>query len=77
MNANEARANLFRQLNEAEDAATRRDARQEPIPKPSRPIRVGDLVEFPVSASRRKWCLWARTARCSSSRRAQTQGQGR
>ena len=47
MNANEARANLFRQLNEAEDAATRRDARQEPIPKPSRPIRVGDLVEFP------------------------------
>ena len=47
MNANEARANLFRQLNEAEDAVTRRDARQEPIPKPSRPIRVGDLVEFP------------------------------
>ena len=47
MNANEARANLFRQLNEAEDAATRRDGRQEPIPKPSRPIRVGDLVEFP------------------------------
>lgn len=47
MNANEARANLFRQLNEAEDAATRRDARQEPIPTPSRPIRVGDLVEFP------------------------------
>ena len=47
MNANEARANLFRQLNEAEDAATRRDTRQEPIPKPSRPIRVGDLVEFP------------------------------
>ncbi len=47
MNANEARANIFRQLNEAEDAATHRDARQEPIPKPSRPIRVGDLVEFP------------------------------
>ena len=47
MNANEARAELRRKLNEAEDAATRRDARQEPIPKPSRPIRAGDLVEIP------------------------------
>lgn len=46
-NANEARANLFRQLNEAEEAVSRHDARKEPIPKPSRPIRVGDLVEFP------------------------------
>ena len=46
MNANEARAELRRKLNEAEDAATRRDARQEPIPKPSRPIRAGDLVEI-------------------------------
>ena len=26
---------------------SKRDARQEPIPKPSRPIRAGDLVEFP------------------------------
>ena len=34
-------------LNEAEEAVTKRDARQEPIPKPSRPIRVGDLVEIP------------------------------
>jgi len=47
MNANEARAELRRKLNEAEDAVTHRDARQEPIPKPSRPIRVGDLVEIP------------------------------
>ena len=47
MNADEARAELRRKLNEAEDAATRRDARQEPIPKPSRPIRAGDLVEIP------------------------------
>jgi len=47
MNANEARAELRRKLNEAEDAVTKRDARQEPIPKPSRPIRVGDLVEIP------------------------------
>jgi DNA mismatch repair protein MutS2 len=47
MNANEARAELRRKLNEAEDAVTKRDARQEPIPKPSRPIREGDLVEIP------------------------------
>ena len=47
MNANEARAELRRMLNEAEDAVSKRDARQEPIPKPSRPIRVGDLVEIP------------------------------
>ncbi len=45
--ANEARAELRRKLNEAEDAVRRHDARQEPIPKPSRPIREGDLVEIP------------------------------
>ena len=47
INANEARAELRRQLNEAEDAIDKRDARSEPIPKPSRPIRAGDLVEIP------------------------------
>ena len=47
INENEARAALRRRLNEAEEAVTHRDARQEPIPKPSRPIRVGDLVEIP------------------------------
>ena len=47
MNANEARAELRRKLNEAEDAVSKHDARQEPIPKPSRPIRAGDLVEIP------------------------------
>ena len=47
LNANEARAELRRQLNEAEDAIDRRDARSEPIPKPSRPIQKGDLVEIP------------------------------
>lgn len=47
LNANEARAELRRRLNEAEEAVSKRDARQEPIPKPSRPIRVGDLVEIP------------------------------
>ena len=46
-NTNEARAQLRRQLNEAEEAVTKHDARQEPIPKSSRPIRVGDLVEIP------------------------------
>ena len=46
-NANEAQAELRRKLNEAEDAVSKRDARQEPIPKPSRPIRAGDLVEIP------------------------------
>ena len=46
-NENEARAELRRMLNEAEAAVTKRDARQEPIPKPSRPIREGDLVEIP------------------------------
>ena len=44
---NEARAALRRKLNEAEEAVTHRDARAEPIPKPSRPIRAGDLVEIP------------------------------
>ena len=47
LNDNEARAALRRRLNEAEDALGHRDARQEPIPKPSRPIRQGDLVELP------------------------------
>ena len=47
VNANEARAELRRQLNEAEDAIDRRDASSEPIPKPSRPIQKGDLVEIP------------------------------
>ena len=47
VNANEARVELRRMLNEAEEAVSKHDARQEPIPKPSRPIRVGDLVEIP------------------------------
>ena len=47
LNDNEARAALRRRLNEAEDAISKHDARQEPIPKPSRPIRAGDLVEIP------------------------------
>ena len=47
MNANEARAELRRKLNEAEEAVTGRKLAQEPIPAPSRPIQKGDLVEIP------------------------------
>ena len=47
MNANEARAELRRKLNEAEEAVTGRRLEKEPIPAPSRPIREGDLVEIP------------------------------
>ena len=46
-NANEARAELRRRLNEAEELATGRRYEKTPIPKPSRPIAVGDLVEIP------------------------------
>ena len=47
INANEARADMRRRLNEAEEAATGKRYIAEPIPKPSRPIVVGDLVELP------------------------------
>ncbi len=46
-NENEARASLFRTLNEAEAAVGVRHEEREPIPAPSRPIRAGDLVELP------------------------------
>ena len=46
-NSNEARAEVFRKLNEAEASVTKRELHAEPIPKPSRPIRKGDWVEFP------------------------------
>ena len=44
---NETRTGIFHALNEAEEAAGAHDGRSEPIPKPSRPIRAGDLVEIP------------------------------
>ncbi|MBR4210878.1 MAG: Smr/MutS family protein, partial [Oscillibacter sp.] len=47
VDSNEARTELRRKLNEAEEALSHPDPRQEPIPKPSRPIRPGDLVEIP------------------------------
>ena len=44
---NEQRANIMRELNEAREAVGVRDTVREPVPKPSRPIRAGDLVEIP------------------------------
>ena len=44
---NDARANVHRGLNEAEALVRSRESDPEPIPAPSRPIRVGDQVELP------------------------------
>ena len=46
-NENEARADLRRRLNEAEERIDHRSREQEPLPAPSRPIQAGDLVEIP------------------------------
>lgn len=45
--ANDARADVRRRLNEADDKLRRYEPTPEPIPRPSRPIEVGDLVELP------------------------------
>ncbi len=47
LNDNEARAELRRRLNEAEERLDSRSREREPVPKPRRPIREGDLVEIP------------------------------
>ncbi|MBE7005520.1 MAG: endonuclease MutS2, partial [Ruminococcaceae bacterium] len=44
---NEQRAEILHKLNDAREAVGERDTVREPIPKPSRPIAVGDLVEIP------------------------------
>ena len=44
---NEKRADILHNLNEARAAAGAHDSFKEPIPKPSRPIAAGDLVEIP------------------------------
>ena len=44
---NDTRANVRRGLNEAEALVRSRESDSEPIPAPSRPIRVGDQVELP------------------------------
>ena len=55
INANEARAELRRQLNEAEDAIDKRDARSEPIPNPAAPSRRGIWWRSPVFPHRQRW----------------------
>ena len=47
IDTNEARAELRRNLREAEEKLAKPETVQEPIPKPSRPIVKGDLVEIP------------------------------
>jgi len=49
---NEKRADILRDLNLARDAVGVHDSFKEPIPKPSRPIAVGDLVEIPGTRRR-------------------------
>ena len=44
---NAQRAEIMHNIKEARDAVGLRDECAEPIPKPSRPIREGDLVEIP------------------------------
>ena len=44
---NEQRASIMHSIREAREQIGVRDDFAEPIPKPSRPIRVGDLVEIP------------------------------
>ena len=44
---NAQRAEIMHNIKQARDAAGVRDESAEPIPKPSRPIEVGDLVEIP------------------------------
>ena len=49
---NEKRADILRELNAARDKAGVRDNIKEPVPKPSRPITAGDLVEIPGTGRR-------------------------
>ena len=44
---NERRADILHSLNNAREAVGVRDSVKEPVPKPSRPIVAGDLVEIP------------------------------
>ncbi len=45
--ANEKRADILHKLNDAREAVGARESIKAPIPKPSRPIAAGDLVEIP------------------------------
>ncbi len=49
---NERRAAILHGLNDAREAAGARETAKEPVPKPSRPIAAGDLVEIPGTGRR-------------------------
>ncbi|MCR5825443.1 MAG: endonuclease MutS2 [Oscillospiraceae bacterium] len=49
---NETRADILRELNAAREKVGAHDSVREPIPKPSRPIAAGDLVEIPGTGRR-------------------------
>ncbi len=49
---NEKRADIMRELNTAREKMGAHDNFREPIPKPSRPIAAGDLVEIPGTGRR-------------------------
>ena len=49
---NAQRAEIMHNIKQARDAAGVRDESAEPIPKPSRPIEVGDWSRSPVRAVR-------------------------
>ena len=49
---NEKRADILHELNAARERTGAREAVREPIPKPSRPIAAGDLVEIPGTGRR-------------------------
>ncbi len=49
---NERRANVMHALNDAREAAGVHESVRTPIPKPSRPIRAGDLIEIPGTGRR-------------------------
>ncbi len=49
---NEKRADILHGLNDARAAVGARESAREPVPKPSRPIAVGDLVEIPGTGRR-------------------------
>ena len=49
---NEKRADIMRELNSAREKVGAHDNFREPIPKPSRPIAAGDLVEIPGTGRR-------------------------
>ncbi|MBQ2830086.1 MAG: endonuclease MutS2 [Oscillospiraceae bacterium] len=48
---NDTRADVRRLINQAQESIAARESEREPIPAPSRPIRVGDRVEIPGTST--------------------------